>query len=840
MDRNETEKGYDPSSTSRSEEIGAPDHYEAKKDLEQVGDTTPDRSHPEARRVKAQPPDAFTGLKKTPVKHLAAGVPAVVSSLKYALHETGPLRGVRMLTTMNQKDGFDCSSCAWPDPDEHRSVAEFCENGAKAVLDEGTKRRVTPEFFRQHSVEELSKRSDYWLNSQGRITHPMILRKGATHYESVSWEEAFDKVAQELNALGSPDEAVFYTSGRTSNEAAFLYQLFVRQYGTNNLPDCSNMCHESSGTALSETLGLGKGSVTLEDFYVSDLIIIIGQNPGTNHPRMMSALERGKKNGAKIMSINPLPEAGLMAFKNPQDFMNPLKAVPTLFGPGTQLSDLFLPVRIGGDVALLKGIMKELLEEEDLRPGEVFDHAFIGEKTQGFDAFLSDLRAESWDKIVKESGLARPQIRAAADMVMANRRMIVCWAMGLTQHHNAVGSIQEIVNLLLLRGSIGKPGAGTCPVRGHSNVQGDRTMGIWERPKEDFLNALGKEFDFKPPREHGYDTVEAIKAMHEGKAKVFFAMGGNFLSATPDTEYTAEALERCRLTVHVSTKPNRAHLVHGDEALILPCLTRSEVDLQLSGPQFVSVENSMGVVHDSQGILPPASEHLLSEPAIVAGIAKATLGRRSPVDWDGLVGDYARIREAISRVIPGFENYNERVHGAGFYLPNGPREGRFTTDTGKAKFTVHDIPERELEGDQFVMMTIRSHDQFNTVVYGLDDRYRGVKGERRVIMMNPDDMRDAGFKDGDVLDLTSHFEGEERVARRFIALPYAIPRGCTATYFPEANVLVPIGSVAEGSNTPVSKYVVITLAPSANTEAFDYDYKDGRQEERVPVAPSRA
>ena len=844
MDRNETEKGYDPSSTSRSEEIGAPDHYEAKKDLEQVGDTTPDRSHPEARRVKAQPPDAFTGLKKTPVKHLAAGVPAVVSSLKYALHETGPLRGVRMLTTMNQKDGFDCSSCAWPDPDEHRSVAEFCENGAKAVLDEGTKRRVTPEFFRQHSVEELSKRSDYWLNSQGRITHPMILRKGATHYEPIAWEEAFDKVAQELNALDSPDEAVFYTSGRTSNEAAFLYQLFVRQYGTNNLPDCSNMCHESSGTALSETLGLGKGSVTLEDFYVSDLIVIIGQNPGTNHPRMMSALERGKKNGAKIMSINPLPEAGLMAFKNPQDFMNPLKAVPTLFGPGTQLSDLFLPVRIGGDVALLKGIMKELLEEEDKRPGEVFDHAFIEEKTQGFEAFLGDLRTESWDKIVKESGLERADIRAAAELVMANKRMIVCWAMGLTQHKNAVGSIQEIVNLLLLRGSIGKPGAGTCPVRGHSNVQGDRTMGIWERPKEDFLNALGKEFDFKPPREHGYDTVEAIKAMHEGKAKVFFAMGGNFLSATPDTEYTAEALERCRLTVHVSTKPNRAHLVHGDEALILPCLTRSEVDLQLAGPQFVSVENSMGVVHDSQGILPPASEHLLSEPAIVAGLAKATLGRRSPVDWDGLVGDYARIREAISRVIPGFENYNERVHGAGFYLPNGPREGRFTTDTGKAKFTVHDIPERELEGDQFVMMTIRSHDQFNTVVYGLDDRYRGVKGERRVIMMNPDDMREAGIKDGDVLDLTSHFEGEERVARRFIALPYKIPRGCTATYFPEANVLVPIGSVAEGSNTPVSKYVVITLAKSAHTEAFNYDYKDGYKQdgrqESVPVVPSGA
>ena len=832
----EAQKGYDPAKASRSEAVGAPDHYEAKENFEKVSDTTPDAPHREATRVQAQPPDAFTGLKRTAVKHLAAGLPAVFSSAKHAFNETGPLRGVRMLTTMNQHDGFDCSSCAWPDPDEHRSVAEFCENGAKAVLDEGTKRRVTPEFFRKHSVEELSRRSDYWLNSQGRLTHPMILRKGATHYEPISWAEAFDKVAKELNALESPDEAVFYTSGRTSNEAAFLYGLFVRLYGTNNLPDCSNMCHESSGTALSETLGLGKGSVTLNDFYETDLIIIIGQNPGTNHPRMLSALERGKKNGAKIVSINPLPEAGLMAFKNPQDFMNPLKAVPTLFGPGTQLSDLFLPVRIGGDVALLKGVMKELLAEEEKRPGEVFDHKFIEEKTEGFDAFLDDLRNESWDKIVQESGITREGIRAAAELVMANERMIICWAMGLTQHKNAVGAIQEVVNLLLLRGSIGKPGAGTCPVRGHSNVQGDRTMGIWERPKEDFLDALAQEFDFEPPREHGYDTVEAIKAMHEGKAKVFFAMGGNFLSATPDTEYTAEALERCRLTVHVSTKPNRAHLVHGDEALILPCLVRSEVDMQAAGPQFVSVENSMGVVHDSQGILPPASEHLLSEPAIVAGLAKATLGARSTVDWDGLVADYGRIRDAIERTIPGFDDYNARVRGAGFYLPNGPREGKFTTDTGKAKFTVHEIPENRLEPDQFVMMTLRSHDQFNTTVYGLDDRYRGVKGERRVILMNPKDMQEAGIKDGNVLDLTSHFEGEERVAKRFIALPYAIPRRCTATYFPEANVLVPIGSVAEGSNTPVSKYVVITVAPSASSGVFDYNFKDGRQEERASTA----
>jgi len=830
--RDEETKGYDPDRTSNHEAFGGPDHYETKEDLETTADTTPDEGAKgvRAQRVQVQPPEGFTGLKLSPPKKLAAGVPAVLSSLKHALDETGPVRGFRLMTTMNQKDGFDCSSCAWPDPDDHRSVAEFCENGAKAVLDEGTRRRVTPKFFKRYSVSELSERSDFWLNEQGRITHPMVLRKGATHYEPISWEEAFDKLGRELNALASPDEALFYTSGRTSNEAAFLYQLFVRQYGTNNLPDCSNMCHESSGTALGDALGLGKGSVTLEDFYKTELILIIGQNPGTNHPRMLSALERAKKNGAKIVSINPLPEAGLMAFKNPQDFMHPLQAVRTLTGPGTQLTDLFLPVRIGGDIALLKGVMKEMLEEEERRPGEVFDHGFIGEKTQGFDAFLEDLRAEPWEVITEESGISRAGIREAAELVMANERIICCWAMGLTQNKHAVGSIQEIVNLLLLKGSIGKPGAGTCPVRGHSNVQGDRSMGIWERPKDEFLDALGREFDFEPPREHGYHAVEAIMAMHDGRAKVFFAMGGNFLSATPDTEYTAEALQKCRLTAHVSTKLNRAHLVTGEEALILPCLARSEVDMQASGPQFVSVENSMGVVHDSQGMLPPASPHLRSEPAIVAGLAKATLGARSTVDWDRVVADYSRIREAISRVIPGCEGYNERVRGAGFYLPNGPREGVFTTDTGKAKFTVHETPRNTLQEGQFVMMTIRSHDQFNTTIYGLDDRYRGVKGERRVIFMNPEDMAQAGIKQGDVLDLTSHFEGETRVARRFIAVPYPIPRRCTATYFPETNVLVPIRSVADGSHQPVSKYVVITVAPAETTQAFDYSYHDGRLE----------
>jgi molybdopterin-dependent oxidoreductase alpha subunit len=797
------------------ERDSAASHYQEKTDLLEGNSSPP----PERRTgVRAVPPEVLTGLKLAPRKEIAGGLPAVLSSLRHVHEEAGTVRGFRLLSKMNQQDGFDCTSCAWPDPDGHRSVAEFCENGAKAVADEGTLMRVTPEFFARWSVQELSERSDHWLGKQGRLTHPVVLREGRRHYEPISWTDAFRLIADELNALASPDEAAFYTSGRTSNEAAFLYGLFVRQFGTNNLPDCSNMCHESSGTALTETVGIGKGTVTLEDFYEAQVILILGQNPGTNHPRMMSALERAKRNGATIVSINPLPEAGLMRFQNPQDYKNPLRAPGTLLGSGTALSDLFLPVRINGDVALLKGIMKELLEEETRRPGEVFDHAFIDQKTEGVTAFLDDLRAESWELIVEQSGIARDDIRQVAGMLMRSERIIACWAMGLTQHRNAVANIQEIVNLLLLRGSIGKPGAGVCPVRGHSNVQGDRTMGIWERPTQAFLNALAREFTFEPPRHHGLDTVETIKAMLAGRVKVFFAMGGNFLSATPDTLRTAEALARCRLTVQVSTKLNRSHLVTGRTALILPCLGRTERDVQASGPQFISVENSMGVVHDSQGVLEPASEHLLSEPAIVAGVAKATLGERSSVDWDALVADYDRIRDHIANVIPGFEGYNTRVRQpTGFYLPNGPREGRFPTPSGKAKFTVHAVPRHGLEPDQFVMMTVRSHDQFNTTIYGLDDRYRGVHGERRVVFLNAADMAEAGVSQGDILDLHGHHDGEVRVARRFVAVPYDIPRRCAATYFPEANVLVPLTSVAEGSNTPVSKYVVITLHKVGNT-----------------------
>jgi molybdopterin-dependent oxidoreductase alpha subunit len=759
-------------------------------------------------KVSAQPPLEPKPPDVGPMQEVAGGVPAVLSSLKHAWGEMGAIRGTQLLLQVNQKHGFDCPGCAWPDPDAERSVAEFCENGAKAVAEEGTTARVTPEFFRQWSVEALSRQPDFWLGKQGRLTHPMVLREGATHYEPLSWEQAFALVAGELNALGSPDEACFYTSGRTSNEAAFLYQLFVRQFGTNNLPDCSDLCHESSGTALGEVLGFGKGTVTLADFEQAEAIFVIGQNPGTNHPRMLTSLQAAARRGCKIVSVNPLPEAGLNRFKHPQE-------LPELIGHGTALNRLWLQVRINGDVALLQGLGKALLELESSRPGQVVARDFIRERTTGFEEYAQALRALSWDEVVEHSGVPREQLREAAEILADSERTIFCWAMGLTQHRNAVANIQEIANLALMRGSIGKPGAGLCPVRGHSNVQGDRTMGIVEKPPPALLEGLRRELGFEPPRAPGLDTVATIHAMHEGRVKVLFALGGNFLSATPDTERTAEALRRTRLTAHVSTKLNRSHLVHGRRALILPCLGRTERDLQVQGPQFVTVENSMGVVHTSRGAVAPASEHLRSEPAIVAGLAQAVLGERTRVDWKGLVEDYDRVRELISRVIPGFADFNQRVREpGGFYLPNGPREGRFLTPDAKARFTVHELPRIELGPGQLLMMTIRSHDQYNTTVYGLDDRYRGIHNGRRVVLMHPEDIRALGLTEGQPVDLTSHFQGETRVARRFVVVPYRIPRRCAATYFPETNVLVPLDNFAEKSRTPASKSVVISVAPS--------------------------
>ncbi|HZN06630.1 MAG TPA: FdhF/YdeP family oxidoreductase [Pyrinomonadaceae bacterium] len=734
----------------------------------------------------------------------AGGVPAIIATLKTLSAETGLIRGARTLLKVNQPRGVDCPGCAWPEPDQERSHFEFCENGAKHIADEATTKRVPPEFFQQWSVADLALQSDQWLGAQGRITHPMVLARGATHYEPIAWDDAFELLAGELNSLNYPDQAIFYTSGRTSNEAAFLYQLFVRQFGTNNLPDCSNMCHESSGSALNETIGVGKGTVTLEDFDLAEAIFVIGQNPGTNHPRMLTTLQRAKRRGCKLVHINPLPEAGMTRFKHPQQLSG-------WFGSGTELADLFLQVRINGDVALLQGLSKAVLARDG-----VLDREFIAGYTIGFEEFAASVQAVSWDDVVEQSGVSKELIEQAARIFVESDRTIFCWAMGLTQHRNAVANIQEIVNLMLLRGQLGKPGAGLCPVRGHSNVQGDRTMGIWERPTEAFLDRLGIEFSFEPPRNHGFDTVRAIQAMHEGQGRVFFALGGNFLSATPDTEFTAAALRRCRLTAHVSTKLNRSHLITGERALILPCLGRTEIDVQGSGPQFVSTENSMGVVQMSRGSLAPASNELLSEPQIVARLARATLEHRTTVDWEELAADYDKIRDAIERVVPGFENYNTRVREpGGFYLPNAARKRVFNTASGKAAFTIHGLPEHDLAPDQYLMMTIRSHDQFNTSVYSANDRYRGISNGRRVVFLNREDMAADGLRERQSVDIVSHFEGEERIAREFEVVPYDIPRRCAATYFPEANVLVPVRNVAEKSNTPVSKSVVISIRPTS-------------------------
>ncbi|MBX2934516.1 MAG: FdhF/YdeP family oxidoreductase [Ferruginibacter sp.] len=754
----------------------------------------------------AENPETFTGLKLGPPLKVAAGIPAVLQSFKHVFSEAGILRGLKALNKLNKKDGFDCPSCAWPDPDDERSpIAEYCENGAKAVADEATAKAIGASFFAANPVKELALLNDYEIGKKGRITLPMYLPQGATHYQPISWMAAFTKIAKALNSLSSPDEAVFYTSGRTSNEAAFLYQLFVREFGTNNLPDCSNMCHESSGVALGESLGIGKGSVKLEDFYEAEVIIILGQNPGTNHPRMLTALQKAKANGAIIISINPLPETGLMGFNNPQK----LKGI---LGINSALTDLFLPVKINGDMPLLQAIEILLLQEEEKSAGKVFDQSFIKNNTEGYKEFCNHLRQLDVQQLAIASGIDMADIRQAADILKSKTKIIACWAMGLTQHKNAVDTIKEIVNLLLLKGSIGKPGAGTCPVRGHSNVQGDRTVGIFEKPSQKLLQSIQQNFGFKPPQKHGYDVVESIKAMYEEKVKVFVAMGGNFLSATPDTEFTANALRKCKLTVHVSTKLNRSHLVHGNEALILPCLGRSDKDILNGEVQFVSCENSMGVVQQSKGLLKPVSGNLLSEPSIICHLAKATLGDKSKIDWDKYLLHYDHIRDDIEKTIPGFEKYNERVRiPGGFYLPNCNRDGSFDTVTKKAHFNIANFAATELAADELLMMTIRSHDQFNTTIYGLDDRYRGIYNERRVVLMNQSDMNKRQLKQNDIVDLVNEEDGRQRIAHKFIVVPYAIPAGCTATYFPEANVLVPINSVAEKSNTPVSKAVVIKI-----------------------------
>ncbi|NJP45719.1 FdhF/YdeP family oxidoreductase [Actinacidiphila epipremni] len=733
-------------------------------------------------------------------KKAAAGLPAVGHTMAVAGAQMGARRAALTLLKVNQKDGFDCPGCAWPEP-EHRHTFEFCENGAKAVAEEATLRRVTPDFFAAHPVADLARRSGYWLGQQGRITQPMYLPEGAERYEAVPWERAFELIAAELHELDSPDEAVFYTSGRTSNEAAFLFQLFAREFGTNNLPDCSNMCHESSGSALTETLGVGKGSVLLDDLHRAELIIVAGQNPGTNHPRMLSALEKAKRGGARIVTVNPLPEAGLERFRNPQ-------TAAGLAGGGTPLTDLFLPVRLGGDQALFRALGRLLIEADAL------DHDFIAEHTHGFADYRAAARTADWDETLRATGLDRADIEKLHTMVLDAKSVVVCWAMGLTQHKHSVPTIREVVNFLLLRGNVGRPGAGVCPVRGHSNVQGDRTMGIFERPPAAFLDALRKEFGFEPPREHGLDVVRAIRALRDGDAKVFFAMGGNFVAAAPDTDVTEAAMRRARLTVHVSTKLNRSHVVTGARALILPTLGRTEKDVQATGEQFVTVEDSMGMVHASRGKLPPAAPQLLSEPAIVCRLARAVLGHRSTVPWADFAQDYDLIRDRIARVVPGFDDFNTKVRRpGGFTLPHGPRDSRtFPTATGKANFTAAPVEYPHVPEGRLLLQTLRSHDQYNTTIYGLDDRYRGIKGGRRVVLVHADDAAAAGLADGDYTDLVSEWtDGSERRAEGFRVIHYPTPRGCAAAYYPETNVLIPLDHTAATSNTPASKSVVIRL-----------------------------
>lgn len=735
----------------------------------------------------------------------AAGFPAVVSTVRHLVEKEAVGPGLRALRVMNQEGGFDCPGCAWPESGE-RHIFEFCENGAKAVAAESTAKRVTPEFFARHTVTQLLERSEHWLESQGRITQPVIRRAGSDHYEPISWGDAFERAGRFLRQLDDPDQAVFYTSGRTSNEAAFLYQLLGRMLGTNNFPDCSNLCHESSGVGLGRTIGFGKGTVQLEDFEKADAIFVIGQNPGTNHPRMLSTLLAARRRGVEIVSINPLRERGL------ERFIDPKEPLATVLGRGTDISSVYLQPKPGSDVAVLKGIMKHVLAAERREPGRVLDHDFIESHTTGFDAVTADLDATSWAEIEEQSGLGEAEIRPASDVYIRSRATILCWAMGLTQHVNAVDNVIACSNLLLMKGNIGRPGAGPCPVRGHSNVQGDRTVGITSRPKTEFLDALEREFRFTAPREPGLDTVQAIRAMHDGRVRFLMSMGGNLHSASPDTNLTAEALRRPALSVHVATKLNRSHLAAGQEAMIWPCLGRTEIDAQATGPQAVTVEDSMSCVHASRGRNRPASPELRSEVAIVAGLARAALPE-SAVDWDGMAAEYDRIRDAIEAVVPGFDSFNRRIREpGGFVLPKPPAVREWKTESGKAEFVPTATPQLRLAPDQLRLFTIRSHDQYNTTIYGMDDRYRGIRGERRVLFMHPADLTARGLADGDAIEIASDpGDGRTRRAVDFRAAAYDVPRGCAAAYFPEANVLVPIGATARGSNTPSSKMVPVRV-----------------------------
>ncbi|VVN84896.1 FdhF/YdeP family oxidoreductase [Pseudomonas fluorescens] len=757
-----------------------------------------------------------------PYKGPAGGWGALISVAQAWLSSDNALKNIRMMLKTNQNGGLDCPGCAWGDSPESGMV-KFCENGAKAVNWEATKRRVDGAFFAKHSVNSLLEQSDYWLEYQGRLTEPMSYDAETDRYTPISWEAAFALIGKHLQNLNSPDQAEFYTSGRASNEAAYLYQLFVRAFGTNNFPDCSNMCHEASGVALEQSVGVGKGTVTFDDFEHADAIFVLGQNPGTNHPRMLEPLREAVKRGAQVVCVNPLKERGLERFQHPQ---HPIEMLTN--GDRATNTAFFRPA-LGGDMALLRGMAKFLLQWEReaqlaYEPA-VFDHDFLNEHTGGVLDYLAAIDKTPWEQIVEQSGLPLTDIEQAARMYAKSKSVIMCWAMGITQHRHSVQTIQEIANLMLLRGNVGRPGAGLCPVRGHSNVQGDRTMGINERPSAFFLDALERRFQFKVPRENGHNVVEAIHAMLDGRSKVFIGLGGNFAQATPDSTRTFQALSNCDLTVQISTKLNRSHLAHGKEALILPCLGRTDIDLQKQGPQAVTVEDSFSMVHASNGQLRPISKLMRSEPSIIAGIAAATLGTH-PVDWNWLVADYRRIRELIADTIPGFKDFNQRLENpGGFYLGSSAGARRWNTASGRANFRPNILPidlvhERTRATGilpDLIMQSMRSHDQYNTTIYGLDDRYRGVKGQRDVLFVNEADIIRLGFKPGQTADIVSIWDdGRERRVKGFTLLAFDIPAGQAAAYYPEVNPLVPLESTGDGSHTPTSKFVAIRLEAASD------------------------
>ncbi|WP_120005522.1 FdhF/YdeP family oxidoreductase [Nesterenkonia muleiensis] len=767
-----------------------------------------------------------TKLEVSDPKGYAAGLKAVKVSFDRGLEQGGVSRTVRSMYRVNQPGGVDCPGCAWPESiTGHRKKVEFCENGVKALAEENTQRIVTPEWWARHPISELEGRTEYWLGQSGRITHPMVIREGEEHYSPISWAEAFETIAEHIRAT-APDRCVFYTSGRTANETAFMYQLLARCLGTNNLPDCSNMCHESSGTALNPTIGIGKGTVSLEDLEKAELIFVVGQNPGTNHPRMLGSLAECRKNGGKVVAVNPLPEAGLLRFKDPQTPQG-------LVGSGDRISDEFLQIKVGGDQALFQALGHLLLKKEEENPGTVVDREFIESSTKGYQEYKVARNQLDWDEIELATGLDRAEIEHIAELLAQSKATIFCWALGITQQPHSVDTIKEIVNLLLLQGNFGKPGAGACPVRGHSNVQGDRTFGIWEKPKEALLEKLDAEFGISSPREHGYDSTHAMYAMAEGKADVFVSLGGNLAMANSDTALMEKALKRTGLTVHISTKPNRSHVVHGKTSIILPTLGRSDRDdKHPGGAQFLSVENSMSVISRTQGRLEPVSDHLLAEPVIIARMAEAIFGKEPRVgtghlvDWKAMADDYDVIRDHASRVIPGTENFNERVRDKyGFVLPNPPRDHRaFATEDGKAAFTLRALEYLAPPKGCLVLQTMRSHDQYNTTFYGLDDRYRGISGGRRVILIHPEDLKATGFEDRDMVDVVSMFNGDERRAERFRLVAYPTARGCAAAYYPEANALVHRDLVARESNTPGFKAIFVRFEPCADSPRASEEY----------------